>query len=100
MVMTPVLSFSQAMGQQKEDKFALGGRGARHMHEWSVSELVVGLPQPPPHTLGSQGAGSLLGWVGSHFSFSDLDLEFSRAKGKGVPSSGKYKPDVPKEKES
>lgn len=85
MATTPVFSPSRATGQRREDKFALGGQGAKRMHERSVSQLVVGPPQPLLHTLGSQGAGCLVGWVESRFSFSDLVLEFSREKGKGGP---------------
>lgn len=44
MVTPPVLSSTQATGQQREDEFSTGGPGAEHLHEQSVLTSSLGLP--------------------------------------------------------
>lgn len=50
MVTYHILSSTWATGQQREDKFATGDQGAKHIHQQRVSELILGPSQPPLHT--------------------------------------------------
>lgn len=44
MMVTSVLSSTQATGQQREDEFSMGGPGAKHLHEQSVLTSLLALP--------------------------------------------------------
>ena len=98
MVMSHVLFPIQAMGQLREDKFAMESLGTKHILEQSVSGLTVGPLQPPLYTYTSILEADHFGGL-IHTSISrGGSRNFWRKRESTPEHSGKCNPHVPKEK--